>query len=472
MFAAFFLFQVAMAQLGQTDATEQSAAAKPPNIIFFLTDDQRNDTLGCAGHPILKTPNIDGLAERGMRFANMYVSHSICWVSRTTILNGMTARSFGREDRPDWPRLDTLTNVYPALLRKAGYRTAHYGKFHVRTPKGFDVKNVFDEFIAIYPNPFIKTLADGSKRHETEIIADHAIRFLKEQADDQPFAINLWFNAAHAEDSDHRPGIGHYPWPKSVDGMYDDLKIPPPRLSDPKIFESQPEYLKNSIHRDRFHWRWDTADKYQLNMRAYFRMISGIDHAIGRVLAELEAQGLADNTIIVYSADNGYYMGDRGFAGKWSHYEESLRVPLIIHDPRKNADAARGKVSDYWMMNLDLAPTFLSWAGVEIPRQYQGQDFSHIVNGRMPRTWRMEMYFEHLALRPNISWEGMRHGRYKYARYFDQTENNEFLHDVADDPDELINLVDDLEHAETLAKMRARTDALVEYFGGPLPKAK
>ena len=116
--------------------------------------------------------------------------------------------------------------------------------------------------------------------------------------------------------------------------MYEDLEMPPPRLNATDIYDSQPNFLKESINRERFFWRWDTNEKYQTNLRAYFRMLSGIDGAIARFLTELERQGLSDNTIIVYSADNGYYMGDRGFAGKWSHYEQSLRVPLIVMDPR------------------------------------------------------------------------------------------------------------------------------------------
>ena len=144
----------------------------------------------------------------------------------------------------------------------------------------------------------------------------------------------MWFNACHAEDGDRRPGIGHFPWPRAVDGMYEEDEIAPPRLNDPKIFDNQPDFLKTTINRERFFWRWNSETKYRTNMRAYLRMVSGIDNAIGRFIRALEAQGLADNTIIVYTADNGFHLGNRGFAGKWSHYEESLRVPLIILEPR------------------------------------------------------------------------------------------------------------------------------------------
>lgn len=453
-------------------AAAQESSSPPPNIVFFLTDDQRNDTLGCAGHPILQTPTIDSLAERGVRFSNMFVSHSICWVSRATILTGLTARSYGQDNRRDWVREGAAQETYPALLRKAGYRTAHFGKFHARMPKTWKRDETFDTYVGISLNPFLKKQPDGSLRHETELVADHAIEFLKEQPEGQPFAMQLWFNAAHAEDGDHRPGIGHYPWPKAVDGLYDEVDIPAPRLGDPAIFEAQPEYLQNSILRTRWFWRWDTPEKYTINMRAYYRMISGIDGAIARVLATLEDRGLSDNTIIIYSADNGYFMGDRGFAGKWAHYEQSLRVPLIIFDPRPQADATRGTVQEAMVANLDLPASFLDWAGVGVPESYQGASLQpFLANTDSPEVWRDDLFIEHVTLRPQISWEGVRTERYKYARYVDQLVEDEFLHDLQADPDELVNLARDPQHADTLKALRKRTAELVQQYGEPLQNA-
>jgi choline-sulfatase len=442
--------------------------ARKPNILFFFADDQRDDTLGCAGHPIIKTPTIDSLADRGVRFRNMFVSHSICWVSRTSILSGLTARSFGEPEQPDKAKPEAVAQLYPDLLREGGYRTAHYGKWHAKMPQGYKPAEHFSEFENISRNPYFKKQKNGSLRHETDLIADRAVEFLKSQPKDRPFALNLWFNAAHAEDNDRRPGIGHFPWPPSTDGMYEDLRMPEPRLSDPAIFESQPEYLKKSINRERYFWRWDTPEKYQTNMRAYLRMISGIDNAMARVLKVLEEQGLADNTIIVYTADNGYYMGDRGFAGKWSHYEQSLRVPLIIYDPRQKDSALKGRVLDEFAMNLDLPVTFLTWAGVSVPSQYQGRDLTGFVAGQKPNEWREDMFFEHVTLRPLLSWEGVRNERFKYARYIDQEADNEFLHDLKNDPDELKNLAKAPEFANVLESLRKRTDDLVKNYGGPL----
>jgi len=448
-------------------AATAGAAADRPNILFFFADDQRNDTLGCAGHEIVKTPNIDELAASGVHFDNAFVSHSICWVSRTTILTGLTARTFGQPNRPDAATPEALANFLPDKLRAAGYRVGFYGKWHARMPKGFRPRDHFDEYHPIFRNPYFKKQQDGSKRHETDLIGDGAIAFLQSQPNDQPFCLNLWFNAAHAEDGDKRPGSGHFPWPPSTDGMYEDVKMPPPRLSDPEIFDAQPEFLKKSINRRRYFWRWDTSEKYQRNMRAYFRMLSGIDHVVGRVRKALEKHGFADNTIIVYSADNGYYMGDRGFAGKWSHYEQSLRVPLVVYDPRL-PEKQRGRVVSAMALNLDLPATFLDWAGADIPKSYQGRSLRPLVDDKISADWREDFFCEHVILAPRLTWEGVRGKRYKYARYFDQQPPYEFLHDLEKDPDELANLASDPAYEDVLKRMRARCDELVDQYGGPL----
>ncbi|MHC4995102.1 MAG: sulfatase family protein [Planctomycetota bacterium] len=447
--------------------TLSATAEKRPNIVFLFADDQRNDVFGHTGHPIVKTPNLDRLAGEGVRFENAFVSHSICWVSRTTILSGLTARSFGEKKNPDQAKPEAVEKLYTDLLMEVGYRTAHFGKWHAKMPRGYKPEDHFSVFKPIGRNPYFKEMPDGSLRHETQLIGDEAIKFLAEQKKDQPFAINLWFNATHAEDRDKRPGIGHFPWPKVVDGMYDDVEFPAPRLSDPAIFESQPDHLKKSINRERYYWRWDTPEKYQINIRAYFRMLSSIDHVVGRVMEALEKEGFADNTIIVYSADNGYYLGDRGFAGKWSHYEQSLRVPLIIFDPRQ-PKATRGRVESAMGVNLDFPSTFLDWAGVEIPGHYQGRSLKEVVRGNVPSDWRKDFFCEHVTLAPHITWEGVRGERYVYARYFDQEPVYEFLHDLKNDPDQLVNLATESGHSEALLKMRRRCDELVEMYGGPL----
>jgi arylsulfatase A-like enzyme len=447
-------------------ADSQSSAQ--PNILFFFADDQRFDTLGCTGHPIVKTPTIDRLAAEGVRFRNAFVTTPVCWVSRAIILTGQWARSHIDHSSIPTVTARALETIYPVELRKAGYRTGFFGKWHTMTPSGYEPASQFDEFQQIGRNPYFKTLPDGTRRHETDLICDRGIDFLRSQPKDRPFCLNLWFNAAHAEDGDKRPGIGHYPWPPSTDGMYEDATIPPPRLGDPSVYESQPSFLKASINRERFFWGYDTPEKYQTNVRAYYRMISGIDRAIERVLAALKDAGLADNTIIAYSGDNGYYLGDRGFQGKWSHYEQSIRVPLVIYDPRL-PQAKRGRVVDALALNVDLPATFLDWAGVTRPAAYEGRSLAPLVAGQEVNNWRTSFFCEHLDLAPTLTWEGIRGERYVYARYFDQRPPFEFLHDLKNDPDELKNLAGDSAYAETLSSMRAACDAEINARGGPVP---
>lgn len=436
-----------------------------PNIVFFFVDDQTTTTLGCYGNRRVRTPHIDALADRGVRFENSFVSQPICWVSRTSILTGLTGRSYGTPDHPDLTRPDAAETLYSDRLRAAGYRTGFFGKWHAKMPQGYRPQDHFDVFEGITRNPYFKRQPDGSLRHETDLIVDRGIEFVRQQPKDRPFALNLWFNACHAEDNDRRPGP-HFAWPPSAHGLYEGLAMDRPKLDDPAIFDGLPVFFQTSITRERYFWRWNTEEKYQINKRAYLRMVSGIDAALGRFLDALEEAGLADDTIVVYSADNGYHMANRGLAGKWSHFDESLRVPLIITDPRAPSEQ-RGKVADSLVLNLDLPATFLDWAGVAIPETYQGRSLRPIVDGDAPKDWPRETFHEHFAVRNRIpAWEGVRTERYKYARYFDH--DYEFLHDLRDDPDELLNLAGVPSHAETLQALRERTAAIVDDLGGPL----
>lgn len=439
----------------------------PPNIIFFFADDQTSSSLSCYGHPLAQTPNIDALASQGTRFQNSFVSQPICWVSRATILTGLTGRSFGTPERPDHPGPEAAKTFYTDLLRDAGYRTAHFGKWHTTLPQGNRPQNHFDTFEAISRNPYYKRQPDGSVRHETDLIVDRAIDFLKEQPQGQPFAMNLWFNACHAEDGDRRPGVGMFPWPLDLNGLYEDQTMARPTLDDPAIFAALPDFLQTSITRERYFWRWNTAEKYQTNMRAYLRMVTGIDNAVGRMLQAVHEAGLGENTIIVYSADNGYHMANRGLSGKWSHFEESIRVPLIIMDPRVDS-AQRGKVTSASSLNVDFPATFLDYAGIEIPERYQGRSLKAIVDSGDTSDWRTETYHEHFAVRNRIPpWEGIRTEEFKYARYFDH-DNKEFLYNLKTDPEELNNLAGDPKSSQVLQEMRLRTDRQVKAYGGPL----
>ncbi|MFK7910063.1 MAG: sulfatase/phosphatase domain-containing protein, partial [Akkermansiaceae bacterium] len=245
------------------------------------------------------------------------------------------------------------------------------------------------------------------------------------------------------------------------------VEIDRPKLSDPKYFDMQPDFLKNSLNRVRWHWRWDTPEKYQTNMRAYFRMLTGMDQVIARVQKEIKAHGLEKNTIVIYTADNGFYMGNRGFAGKWSHYEESLRVPMIIFDPRAEG-SSKGRTFSQLVTNLDLPATMLDLAGVEIPKKYQGESLVPFLRGDHPAKWREDFFNEfHSSNKKLANWRGVHAGRYTYARYYQQQPIVEMLYDLKSDPDQLINLVSDPKHAKILKQMRSRVDDYKEQYTRP-----
>jgi arylsulfatase A-like enzyme len=436
------------------------AQEKKPNLLFILSDDQRFDALGCAGHPIVKTPNLDRLAARGVRFRNSFVTTPICAASRASLLTGMYERTHKYTFTTPPLAAPLCAHSYPFLLRRAGYRTALIGKFGVAVEAGQAAK-MFDLLVPI-GYPFLRKDKSGKIRHIDQMATDRAIQFLKEQPAKQPFCLAFCFNSPHAEDGKLD---NLYPWPKTVDGLYDNVPIPPPPLADEKYFQAEPPFLRKSLNRIRWYWQFDTPAKYAKNVRAYYRMISGIDHEIGRLLAELERLGLTENTIIIFMSDNGYFLGERGFSGKWVHYEESLRVPLLIADPRLPAER-RGQTEDAMALNIDIAPTLLTFAGLDIPRTYQGRSLVPLVRGEKT-PWRTDFFCEHLFVHPDIpQWEGVRDQRYVYARYFTQKPVYEFLHDLKEDPQELKNLALEKSHAALLERMRRRLAELRDANGG------
>ena len=259
-------------------------AESKPNFVYFLADDQRFDFSACSGHPVLKTPSIDKLAEQGTMFTNTTVTTSTCWISRASILTGMRIEGhrYNYKGRgklaAKWADLSFSTK-----LRKSGYKFIYIGKNHISYNKG-DTDKMYDEYIPVGRRPYFKKQKDGSKKHTTDIIGDTALTFLAEKHK-KPFCLYLNFNAAHAEDGDKK---FHYPYPVRFEALYKGQKMPLPKLYDQKYYDLNPSFLKKSMHHDRYKWRWDTAEKYQHNMRNYLRMISGIDSIVSQVKEALK----------------------------------------------------------------------------------------------------------------------------------------------------------------------------------------
>ncbi len=433
----------------------------PPNLLFVITDDHRFDFLGSM-NPSLHTPTMDRLAREGIRFERAFVTTSICAASRASLLAGVVERT--HRFTFITPPLDSaFTDAsYPALLREAGYRTGHIGKFGVVTHAGA-TDRMFSVFEPLDRNPYFKEQPDGSVRHLTDIEADRAIAFLESNPAGTPFALTLSFNAPHAEDSDPR----QYIWSAAQDTFYQNLPIPTPALSDPAFLASQPEFLRADTLMNRFRWRWrfDDPDKAREMTRGYFRMISGVDAALGRVMEALDRLELADDTVVILMGDNGYFIGERGYAGKWLPHDLSLRVPLLVYDPRQ-PDAA-GRRPTAMALNIDIAPTLLDLAGVPPPATMQGRSLAPFLRDESP-AWRGDFFLEHLMEHPQIvKHEGVRTERFKYARYFEQEPVYEELYDLVADSMEARNLVSDPAYREALETLRTRTDALRDQYGGP-----
>lgn len=445
--AIYFSISIPLMPLLSVEAKER------PNIVFFLIDDLNYESLGCMGNSIVKTPAIDKLAEEGCLFTNAFVTTSISMASRASLFTGMHMCRHGVTQVTTPIPLENIGEVYPKELKKAGYNTGFIGKFGFRLANNATPDDWFDYFEPILRPPMIKTDGKGNEVHSTGLTTDYALNYIERQNERTPFCLSISYHAVHAEDGDHTPGRGHYPYMKERAEYYKRVQIPEPRLNEDSIFDNHPDFMKNSMNRERYFWRWDTPKKYQENVKSYYRMISDVDVSVRKVMTLLKKKGLDKNTIIVLMSDNGYYMGERGFAGKWSHYEESLRVPLLIYDPRV---AVKGGLKcDEMVLNIDLPSTFLDWACADIPVSYQGKSIAELVVGKK-HDIRNEFYCEHGSTVKTIPrWRGVRGKRYVYADYYDH--NYEYLHDLENDPDELVNLATDSRYRSLLVAFRNKT---------------
>jgi arylsulfatase A-like enzyme len=424
---------------------------KKPNIIFILTDDQRWDALGYAGNDIIKTPNMDRLASSGLYFQNAFVSTPICAASRASLFTGLYERShnytFGK------PELNNqyMYNSYPYLLRKAGYQTGFVGKFGVKVNEGI-ADSMFNSNVPTWYPYFVEV--DGKQVHLADIHGNHAIDFIKANKEN-PFCLSLSFWSPHANDGEEE----QYFWPTYCDSLYEDIEIPTPETADPAFFEALPEFLKTSMNRKRWYWRYDTPEKHQKMVKGYYKMISGIDHVIGRLQNTLKEQGLAENTVIILMGDNGYFLGERGYAGKWLMHEQSLRVPMIIYDPRL-PEKERGKTLKEMVLNVDVTPTILELAGVDIPESYHGESLTAFYN-KTPKYWRSSIFCEH-RLENNallLKTECFRDDTWKFIRYEDHPEFVE-LYNHKEDLNEVNNLAMEEKYAEEIKYYKHKCDSI------------
>ena len=427
--------------------------AAPLNVLVLLADDMRWDAVGAAGNPIVRTPRLDGLAADGIRFEEARVTTSICMVSRATLLTGqhMAAHgitAFGRALSPE-----AFAASYPGRLREAGYWTGYVGKYGVGQPRPGD----FD-YLRAYEGTHWMPDGEGGRIHVTERNTRDALEFLRARPGGRPFALTVGFFAAHAED---RAPEQYLPQPWSA-ALYERVTIPPPLRGDPAYLAALPPFLSSPRNeaRVRFGWRFDTPERYQQYMTRYYRLITELDAGIGRIIDELKRLGVYERTLIVFTGDNGYFQADRGLADKWYPYEESIRVPLIVFDPRLEA-GRRGATRDAFALNVDVAPTLLAAAGLAASPSMQGQDLSPLYLQPAAPAWRDAFLYDHpTVLGPDRipSSRAVVTRRWKYIEWPEHDHRQ--LFDLQSDPGELRNLAGAAPFAAEEAALRQQLGRL------------
>ncbi|MHC4181088.1 MAG: sulfatase family protein, partial [Planctomycetota bacterium] len=408
---------VGLPALISSKAAGRASKEKRPNIVFIMTDDHASHALSCYGSKINKTPNLDRIANEGMLFNNSFCTNSICAPCRAVILTGKYSHINGVINNRE--KFDGGQQTFPKLLQKAGYKTAMIGKWHLKTdPTGFDYWNVLPGQGAYY-NPAMKEMGRQKDYtgYTTDIITDHALKWLKSLEPDTPFCLMYQHKAPHRR---WEPGPKHLTMYDDVtiaepDNLFDDysnrgraakeqnmsiaetmtpndLKLTPARKNltpeQKKLWDGaygpKNEAFKKANLRGKELIRW----KYQRYIKDYLRCVASVDDNVGRVLDYLDELGLAENTVVFYTSDQGFYLGDHGWFDKRFMYEESLRMPLMVRCPKH---IRAGSISDDIVLNLDFAPTFLDIAGIRVPADMQGESLRPILQGKIPANWRKSM---------------------------------------------------------------------------------
>ncbi len=463
-FIFLFLFLPVMLLNGQNKKNgNQLSPDKRPNIIFILTDDQRWDALGYAGNPVIQTPEMDKLAESGAYFKNAIVTTPICAASRASIFSGLYERTHKYTFQTGPIREEYMENSYPEVLKKAGYYTGFFGKFGVNYPKTdqlFDVVESYDRNGRFhdYRGYYYKTL-NGDTVHLTRYTGEKALEFIDMAPADKPFCLSLSFSAPHA----HDPAPLQYFWQEEPGKLYQNMDMPPPKLAEDKYFERLPLPVREGFNRVRWTWRYDTPEKYQHSVKGYYRMIYGINLEIAKIRQKLEEKGQDKNTVIIVMGDNGYFLGERQLAGKWLMYDNSIRVPLIIYDPRVKKHRDISEVA----LNIDVPATIADLAGAKQPDSWHGKSLMPLVTGEKKSFPRDTILIEHLWEFENIPpSEGVRTNEWKYFRYVNNKSDEE-LYNLKDDPMETNNLVHDSKYADVLQNLQNKLDELAQKYADP-----
>ena len=486
-----------LASLPSLPAAEGPAPATRPNIIFILTDDQRDNTLGAMGHPFVQTPNLDRLMRDSVRFRNTYVAEPVCAPSRVSFFTGMHERVHGVGFSSSYDLTEAQwERSYPALLRRSGYHSGFVGKFGVeyytfkgRAAEKFDYWWAHDGWTKFFPkdvdSPSTTPYHRAKEDIVTFIMADAITEFLDGRPGNKPFCLSVSFNVPHGSQvtsmypdypewqqmsrpANENPKLKGSPF---YDTLYRDIGIEIPEETGTDPYRFIPRFIMDQDKGRRnqtYVYNYTRGTNLEHHIR-YYQTITGLDHVIGKLLADLERRGLAQNTVILFASDHGLIMGEYGMGGKELLLDLSAKIPCIIHDPRLPANL-RGRQLDHLVSSLDYTRTILDYAGVEAPEFMDGRSLRPLVEERQV-AWREELFLESLfTMRDNPFQEGIRTKRWKYIRMFDgilgykephvdfsnRQPEFEMLFDLENDPGERTNLATAPQRAALIAELRTK----------------
>jgi len=462
-----------------------------PNILFIMSDDHAAPAISAYNGflcEVAKTPNLDRLADEGMRFDNCFCTNSICTPSRATVLTGKYGHKNGCRTLSD--RFDGSQQTFPKLLQKADYYTAVIGKWHLKSePSGFDYWNVLpgqgDYFDPVMNERGQKKQYQG---YVTDIITDRVIEFLQNRPKDKPFCLCYHHKAPH----------DMWEYDKQYAKLYQDTDIPEPatlfdnyenrgraiRQTTEKVGVDTMLFLHNTQGGQFDNLRSEIEglspieskrQAYQYFIKAYLRCVASIDENTGRVLSFLDKAGLTDDTLVIYTSDQGYFLGQHGLFDKRFMYEQSLRMPLLVRYPREIRPAG---VNDDIVTNLDFAETFLDYAGVPVPGDMQGRSIRALLNARTPSDWRKSMYYRYWMHGAHFNIPahfGVRTQRYKLIYYYGKpldakgtkggpTPPEWELFDLRKDPDEMNNVYNHPAYSEIVKELKRELIGLRQKY--------
>jgi arylsulfatase A-like enzyme len=486
--------------------------AKRPNILFIMTDDHAAHAMSCYGSRINKTPNLDRIADEGMRFDNCFCTNSICTPSRAAILAG-TYNHINRVTTLT-TMMDNRLQTFPKMMQADGYQTAIVGKWHLgqgpdHWPTGFDYWSVLPGQ-GLYHDPVMVEMEEEKvfPGYVTDIVTDKALGWLTERNKEKPFMLMLHHKAPHRswEPDDKHASMyedEEIPYPETFNDTYEnrsaaaaaatmrvdrhfnsiDLKIQvpdglkrndqlsiPDDLSDYEIVDLDGTVFTFKDHDELKKW------KYQRYIKDYLRCIASVDDNVGRVLDFLDTEGLADDTIVVYTSDQGFFLGDHGWYDKRFMYEESLRMPFVIKYPKA---ISAGSVNSDIVLNVDFAQTFLDYAGIAEDDSMQGRSFRQLLGGSTPDDWREGMYYRywmHKAHHNVYAHYGIRTLKYKLIYFYNDGLDQEGtideiyepeweLFDLEKDPNEISNVYADPAYADVVKDLTVELHRLQSEVG-------